>query len=160
MFLSLGQKNRLCCTFLSGVKCRRSKMYSLCNGRALGFRSLTVLVISVSAVCSIAHRNVSFISSSSWSRNCGSIFFNLSWLTDPCLWSFFYIVQISATKDLHWHYCVSLSLEWINSGYMSGRPSSTSSRWVANSCLLTDRLSDFDAFPLVGSCRWSRPFVS
>ena len=55
----------LCCTFLSGVKCSRNSVYSLCNGSELGYLSLTVFVISVIAVCSIAHKNMSFISSSS-----------------------------------------------------------------------------------------------
>ena len=57
----------LCCTFLSGVKCSRNKAHYLCNGKALGSRSLTVLVISVSPLFPIAHRNVSLISCS-WLR--------------------------------------------------------------------------------------------
>ena len=52
-------------------------MYSLYNGRALGSLFLTVFVIFVSALCPIDHRNVSFISSSSWSRNCGRTSFEL-----------------------------------------------------------------------------------
>ena len=48
-------------------------VYNLCNGSELGSLSLTVLVISVIAFCSIAHRNMSFISVSNWSRYCGSI---------------------------------------------------------------------------------------
>ena len=32
----------LCCTFLSGVKCKRNSVYSLCNGSELGSLSLTV----------------------------------------------------------------------------------------------------------------------
>ena len=64
---------RLCWTFLSGVKCKRNSVYSLCSGKMLGLRSLTVLVISVSALCPSAHRKVSFISSSSCYWYCGGI---------------------------------------------------------------------------------------
>ena len=69
---------RLRGTFLSGLKYSQNKVYNLYNGRALGSRFLTVFVISVSALCPIAHRNVSFISSSSWSRKCGSASFELA----------------------------------------------------------------------------------
>ena len=61
-FLSLfksKKSDRLCWTFLSGVKCKRNRVYSLCRGKMLGSRSLTVLVISVSAL--------------SCSQYCGSI---------------------------------------------------------------------------------------
>ena len=78
VFLFRSKKlSQLCCTFLYGVKCKPDKVYHVCSGRALGYRSLTVFVISVSAFCPIAHRNVFFISSSRWSRNCGSIYFEL-----------------------------------------------------------------------------------
>ena len=50
----------LSCTFLSGVKCRRNSVYSLCNGSELGSLSLTVFVISVIAVCPDAQRNMPF----------------------------------------------------------------------------------------------------
>ena len=66
---------RLCWTFVSGVKCKRNRVYSLCSGKVLGSRSLTILVISVNALCPIAHKKVSFISSSS----CFSV-----------LWQYFY----------------------------------------------------------------------
>ena len=54
----------LCCTFLPDVKCSRNNVYSLCRGSELGSFSLTVFVISVIAVFPIAHKNLSFISSS------------------------------------------------------------------------------------------------
>ena len=65
--------DRLCCTFRSGVYCSWNRVYSLCSGRELGSLSPTVLVISVSAFCPIAHRNISFISVSNCSRYCGNI---------------------------------------------------------------------------------------
>ena len=74
-FISFKSKKsaRLSWTFLSGVKCKQNRVYSLCSGGMLGSRSLTVLFISVSALCPIAHRKASFISSSSCSWYFGSI---------------------------------------------------------------------------------------
>ena len=50
----------MCCIFLSGVMYSPNNVYNLYNGKALGSFSLTVFVISVSALCPIAYRNVSF----------------------------------------------------------------------------------------------------
>ena len=63
----------LCWTFLSGVKCSRNNVYNLYNGSELGSLSLTALFYSVIAFCLIAHKNISFISVSNWSRYCGSL---------------------------------------------------------------------------------------
>ena len=151
---------RLCWTFLSGVKCKRNSVYSLCNGKMLGSRSLTVLVISVSALCPIAHRKVSFMSISSCSRYCGSISLEFVIIDKSISLVILIYCTTSATRDLHRSYHVSPGLVWITSGCTSGRPSSMSGHWVVIGCLLTDRLSDFAGFPLMGRYCWSRPYVS
>ena len=95
---------RLGCTFFSGVKCRRNKVYNLSNGRTLDSRSLTALVISVNALCPIAHRKVSFISSSSWSRNCGSISFEFV-MVDK---SMSLVIFIYCTNSRHQRFALEL----------------------------------------------------
>ena len=102
LFVSLFKSKKsaqLCCTFLSGVKCSRNKLYSLHNGIALGSRSLTIFVISVNACCPIAHRNVSFITSFSWSQYCRNTSFELV-ISD---------MSISFDLLMYWRFALELS---------------------------------------------------
>ena len=107
-FVSLFRSKKsagLCCTFLSGVKCKQKKLYSLCSGRALSSRSLTVFVISAIALCPIAHRNVSFISSSSCSRNCGSTSFELAMIDK----SISFVISMYCANFRHQRFALELS---------------------------------------------------
>ena len=99
------KSTRLCCAFLSGEKCKWKKVYNLYNGRTLGSRFLTVFVIPVSALCPIAHRNVSFFSSSSWSRNFVSTSFKLVMIDK----SMSFVIYTYCTNFRHQRFALELS---------------------------------------------------
>ena len=136
----------LCCIFLTGVKCRRNSVYSLCNGSELGSLSLSVFVISVIAVCPSAQRNMSFISDPNWSRYCGSI----SLLLVVVDRSMSYVISIYWTNFRHRKFALVWSF-FSNVGMVSFCVQIGSAALfivsLVSRCPLACDTADVDAFP-------------